>query len=416
MRIRWRGLELPSSVHLDESVSTDTFGRFIIEPFERGFGTTIGNSLRRVLLSSIEGAAVCSVKLKGAAHEFMSLPGVLEDVTDIILNVKGLAVHYDSEERKTMRVTRTGKGRILAKDIESDPAVEFYNKDHLIATLTDDVEFQMEMVVQRGRGYVTAEENAPGEREIGLIPVDSVFSPVVRVRYRTEDTRVGQKVNYDRLILEVWTNGTIGPDDAVVEASKILRKHLNPFVHYRELGGDMVSAALPVPCSTPQMGSEQEQLLQKPISDLELSVRASNCLEAAHILTVAELACKTEADLLRLRSFGKTSLREVRRKLADWRLSLGMTLEPRSGGPDYAAAPGTGDASLPGSAPGTPLAAPPGPELPPIGGPYPGSPSVEPPPPVVPPPSPLPSPDELGPPSVEPNTNSRQVSVPADPT
>ncbi len=328
MRIRWRGLELPSQVTLDESVSTDTYGRFVIEPFERGFGTTIGNSLRRVLLSSIEGAAVSSARISGAAHEFMSIPGVLEDVTDIILNIKGLVVWSEAEERKIIRVSRNTKGEVRAGDIESDPAVEVINEDHVIATLTDDVDFNIEMVVRTGRGYVTAEENLQKEHEIGLIPVDSTFSPVIRVRYRTEDTRVGQRTNYDRLILEVWTNGTIAPEDAVVEASKILRKHLNPFVHYRQLGDAMVeTAAAAVPQSAQQMDSELEQLLKRSVSDLDLSVRASNCLEAARIQTVGEIVEKTEAELLRLRSFGKTSLREVRRKLADWRLSLGMVFE-----------------------------------------------------------------------------------------
>lgn len=327
MRIRWRGLELPSEVIRDESVSTKTFGRFLIEPFERGFGTTIGNSLRRILLSSLEGAAVTTVRIAGADHEFMSLPGVLEDVTDIILNVKGLVVRSGADTPKTMTVSRNTKGEVRGGDIVADPAIEVVDPEHLIATLTDDVPFEMEMEVRTGRGYITAQENAGSEEEIGVIPVDSTFSPVIRVRYRTEDTRVGQQVNYDRLILEVWTNGTLTPEDAVVEASKILRKHLNPFIQYHDLGSVLVESSVPVRIQPAQINTELEQLMGRPIAELDLSVRASNCLESARIVTIGELAQKAEGDLLRLRSFGKTSLREIRRKLADLGLSLGMVIE-----------------------------------------------------------------------------------------
>ena len=341
MRIRWRGLELPSEVALDESVSTEAYGRFVIQPFERGFGTTIGNALRRILLSSLEGAAVSSVKIAGASHEFMSLPGVLEDVTNIILNIKGLIVCLAVDEPKTMTVSRRGKGEIRARDIVADAAIDIVNRDHLIATLTDDVSMEIEMTVRKGRGYAAADENALPESEIGVIPVDSVFSPVIRVRYRTEDTRVVQKTNYDRLILEVWTNGTIAPEDALVEASKILRKHLNPFVQYHDLGSEVVQCAAPVQIELSQVSSEMEKLLSRPTSDLELSVRANNCLESAKIETIGELAQKTEADLLRVRSFGKTSLREVRRKLADLGLSLGMIFEERGHGPGRPSAQST---------------------------------------------------------------------------
>jgi DNA-directed RNA polymerase subunit alpha len=325
MRIRWRGLELPSQVELDQNVSTDRYGRFIIEPFERGFGTTVGNSLRRVLLSSLRGAAVTSVKIAGAAHEFTTLPGVLEDVTDLILNVKSLVVRLDSDESKTMSVSRHAKGEVRARDIVADPAITIVNQDQLLATLTAEVNFKMDMTARSGRGYATAEENMGPEQEIGVIPVDSVFSPVERVRYKTEETRVGQRTNYDRLILEVWTRGTILPADALVEAAKILRKHLNPFVMYHELGSEMVTETAMAVSVTPDHVAELQAKLERPVSELELSVRASNCLEAARIETVGELVQKTEADLLRVRSFGKTSLREVKRKLADWGLSLGMT-------------------------------------------------------------------------------------------
>ncbi|NOT01556.1 MAG: DNA-directed RNA polymerase subunit alpha [Phycisphaerales bacterium] len=333
MRIRWRGLELPSEVIRDVSVSTDTYGRFMIEPFERGFGTTVGNSLRRILLSSLEGAAVTSVKIAGASHEFMSLPGVLEDVTDIILNIKGIVVCYDGEEPRRMRVVRRTRGEVRAGDIEADTPVEVLNSDHVLATLTDDVHFGIEMEVKSGRGYSPASENAAPEQEIGVIPVDSVYSPVVRVRYRTEETRVGQRTNFDRLILDVWTNGTVAPEDAIVEAARILRKHLNPFIQYHDLGSKLVHSLPVVIKPVSVVSSELEKTLHKPVADLDLSVRASNCLEAARINTIGELVRKTESDLLRLRSFGKTSLREVRRKLADAGLSLGMVFDGDSAGP-----------------------------------------------------------------------------------
>lgn len=328
MRIRWRGLELPTQVVKDESVSTDTYGRFLIEPFERGFGTTIGNSLRRILLSSLEGAAVTRVRIAGADHEFMSLPGVLEDVTDIILNIKSLIVRLDAEGEKTMHVVRTVRGEVRAGDIETDPAITIVNKDQLIATLTDDVRFEVQFWVGSGRGYRTAEENTEADGELGVIAVDSVFSPVTRVRYHTEDTRVGQRTNYDRLILEIWTKGTVLPENALVEAAKILRKHLNPFVQYHELGTERVTvrAAEGAAPEAPSVSDELRQKLAMPISQLELSVRATHCLESGKIQTVADLVQKTEADLLALRSFGKTSLREVKRKLADLDLSLGMQL------------------------------------------------------------------------------------------
>ncbi len=323
MRIRWRDLELPTKVDLDREVSTDTYGRFSVEPFERGFGTTVGNSLRRILLSSLEGAAVTRVKISGAQHEFSHLQGVLEDVTDIILNIKGLVVKLDGEGPKTMFVTKQGPGEVYASDIQADAAIDVVNKDQLIATLTDDVEFHAEMTVRSGRGYITAEENAAGEDEIGVIPVDSVFSPVTRVRYKTEDTRVGQRVNYDRLVLEIWTKGTVTPDLALVEAAKILRKHLNPFVQYAEVGDQLVAEGQ-AEGDGEGIDAEMQAKLSMPISELDLSVRAGNCLDSAKITTVGQLVHMTDADLLRVRSFGKTSLREVKRKLADLGLSLGM--------------------------------------------------------------------------------------------
>ena len=327
MHIRWRGLELPSRIMRDEETSTETYARFVIEPFEQGFGTTIGNSLRRVLLSSLEGAAVTSVKIEGVAHEFTSIDGVLEDVTEIILNIKGVVLSQDSDEPKTMTVERTEVGVVRAGDIVTDPAVRIANPDHLIATLTADIPFRVEMTVSQGRGYVTGNENRRPDSEIGVIPVDSVYSPVLRVRYRTEDMRVGQRTNFDRLILEVWTDATLTPEDALVEAGMILRKHLNPFVNYFEFGNESVTPSPHVVESKVENDSVLQELLDKPVSILNLSVRASNCLEAAKTGTIRELVSMTEADLLRVRSFGKTSLHEVARKLVEVGLSLGMNLD-----------------------------------------------------------------------------------------
>jgi DNA-directed RNA polymerase subunit alpha len=325
MRIRWRGLELPSRVVADNKFKSDRFGRFSVEPFERGFGTTVGNALRRILLSSIEGASVVAIKIKGAQHEFTSLPGVMEDVTEIVLNVKNLIVRMEGDEPKSMRLAARGPGEITAELIEADTAVTIMNKDLVIATLTDKVEFEMELRIAKGRGYVPAVEqyNRSDEQEIGVIPLDAIYSPVQRVRYKVEETRVGQKTNYDKLIMDVWTNGTVTPEMAVVEAAKILRKHLNPFVQYFEAGEELVSQ------EAAKAASVDEELIRKltmPISELDLSVRASNCLESARIQTVADLVVKTDSDLLKVRSFGKTSLREVKKKLQDINLDLGMTL------------------------------------------------------------------------------------------
>jgi len=326
MRIRWRGLELPNRVISDTAVSTPTYGKFTVEPFERGFGITVGNALRRILLSSLEGAAVTSVKVAGVSHEFMSIPGVVEDVTDIILNVKTLVVKSHLEGERTIRLRTSAKGPVTAGMIETDASVEVINKDLVLATLTDNVPFEMELTVDSGRGYVTAEEmtQSDADQELGKIIVDASFSPVTRVRYRTEDTRVGQKVNYDRLVLEIWTNGTLTPEMAMVEAAKILRKHLNPFVQYFELGEQVVESVTPE--AVVEVDDELQQKFTMSVHELELSVRANNCLEAAKIETVGQLAGMTESDLLKIRSFGKTSLREVKRKLQDLGLSLGMSV------------------------------------------------------------------------------------------
>lgn len=330
MRIRWRGLELPTRLERDSLVSTDKYGKFYIEPFERGFGTTIGNSLRRVLLSSLEGSAVTSVKISGVDHEFTSIKGVMEDVTDVILNIKSLVVRLTGDGPKTMTVSASKAGVVTSGDITADPAIEIVDKDRVIATLTEGVKFEIEMVVENGRGYIPASERiAEADRfdqEIGRVIVDASYSPVTRVRYSTEDTRVGQRTNYDKLILEIWTDGTISPEMAVVEAGKILRKCVNPFVQYSELGNQTVAEEVTEEVvEQEEIDEELVAKLNTPLSELELSVRANNCLESVKMETVGELVKMTEAELLKIRSFGRTSLREVKRKLADMGLSLGMT-------------------------------------------------------------------------------------------
>jgi len=331
MRVTWRGLELPTRVERDTVVSSEKYGRFFIEPFERGFGTTIGNSLRRILLSSLEGSAVTSIKIAGIDHEFSSISGVMEDVTEIVLNVKSLVIRLHDEGPKTMSVSASKTGVITAADIVADPAIDVVNKDLTVVTLTEKVKFEMEMVVENGRGYVPASERIAAtdrfDQELGRIMLDTVYSPVTRVRYTTENTRVGQKTNYDKLILEIWTDGTVTPEMALVEAAKILRKHVNPFVQYFELGEETVAASEIVETETeePAVDEELAQKLIMSTQELELSVRANNCLESAKTETIGELVRMTEADLLKIRSFGKTSLREIRRKLADIGLSLGMT-------------------------------------------------------------------------------------------
>jgi len=323
MRIRWRGLELPTRVIPDAQVNSAMFGKFTIEPFERGLGTTVGNSLRRILLSTIEGAAVTKVRINNAPHEFTNIDGVQEDVTDIILNIKNLVVQLEGDEPKTMTLGATGPGEVTADMIEADTSITILNKDLVIATLTQEVDFDMEFTVEKGRGYVPASELQEREPEqtVGDIYVDAIYSPVLRVRYKVEDTRVGQRTNYDKLTMEIWTNGAVTPEMALVEAGKILRKHLNPFVQYFELGSQDVSEEA---AAATAVDEELIGKLEMPIGDLELSVRANNCLESAEIKTVGELVSMNESELLKIRAFGKTSLREIKRKLADLDLSLGM--------------------------------------------------------------------------------------------
>lgn len=325
MQVRWRGLELPAAVIKDQKSSSVNFGRFTAEPFERGFGTTVGNSLRRILLSSIEGTAVTKIKINNVNHEFSTIPGVLQDVTDIVLNVKGLTISMDDDGPKTMRLAAEGPGDVTAELIEADTSVTVHNPQMVVATLTEKIDFEMILTLERGRGYRPAAEYYQDEedQEIGVIPIDAIFSPVQRVRFRTEDTRVGQRTNYDRLVIDIWSDGTVSPEMSLVEAAKILRKHLNPFVQFDEAGGEVVSSEV---SSQTEADMELLRKLQMPVADLDLSVRAGNCLESAQLRTVGELVQRNEEELLGLRAFGRTSLREVNKKLEDIGLELNMSV------------------------------------------------------------------------------------------
>ncbi len=335
MRIRWCNFELPTQVVLDKTTATDSYGKFIAEPFERGFGATVGNGLRRVLLSSIEGTAVVSLRIDGVQHEFSTLEGVYEDVTEIVLNLKKLRVKLEGEGPAKLEIDVNRKGPVTGADIICDQHTEIVNPDLLICTLTDNVPFHAVMEVKKGRGYVSAEEHMGENQEIGVIPMDAVFSPVYRVKFSIEATRVGKFTNYDRLILEIWTDGTVTPEQALVEASKIYRKHLNPFVQYREVSkeltfdGSVVSTQEEEKAAAPIFGEEEARLaeiLEKPLEALDLSVRVRNCLDAENIRTVKQLVAKTEQEVLKVKNFGKTCLREVKQKLSTWGLSLGMAL------------------------------------------------------------------------------------------
>jgi DNA-directed RNA polymerase subunit alpha len=327
MRIRWRGLEIPSRVVADRSTLTDTYGKFVAEPFEKGFGHSVGNSLRRVLYSSLEGSAVTRVKIAGVQHEITSIPGIVEDVTDIILNIKSLVVKNLSDQPRTISIERHEKGVVKAADIQHDELIQIINPEHVIATMTDDVPFKVEMTVDNGRGYRSSEENAGRDREIGVIPVDSSFSPIIRVKHEVEETRVGQKTNYDRLVLELWTNGTVTPQMALVEAAKILRKHLNPFVQYAEPGAEMPIDNVEIGGTpTANVDTELERKLNMSLAELDLSVRATNCLESEGITTVKDLVMRSDEELLEVRNFGETTLKEVKAKLQERGLSLGMKI------------------------------------------------------------------------------------------
>jgi DNA-directed RNA polymerase subunit alpha len=329
MRIRWRNLELPSRVVPNTETMTSDYGSFVIEPFERGFGHTIGNGLRRVLLSSIEGSAITAVRIEHAAHEFDSLDGVYEDVTDIILNLKRLRIQHEGEGTIKCHIKKSTKGEVTGADVVCEGDAHVANPELHIATLTLDTDFEVELDVKRGRGYVPSEENQDVSHPLGTIPVDSIYSPVHRVRYTIEATRVGKFTNYDRLVLEIWTDGTISPELSLVEAAKVYRRHLNAFVLFDSKGdGDFV-AADPSASEFNEANRENTELsnaLEAPISDLELSVRARNCLDGANLRTLWDLVSLSENEVINLKNLGKTSLTEIKNKLSERGLSLGMSV------------------------------------------------------------------------------------------
>ena len=318
MGVKLRNFEMQKKLACEESTFTPTYGKFIAEPFERGYGMTVGNSLRRVLISSIEGTAVTSVKIAGVSHEFSTIKGVVEDTPQIILNIKKLILKSHFKKPKPMFLKVAKKGEVKAKDFKVDETVQILNPNLHIATLTKKTKLEMELEVSRGRGYVPAEKNKKESQPIGVIPIDSVFSPVKRINFTVENTRVGQITDFDRLILEIWTNGSIDPKEAMLYASNILQRHLDIFV---ELG------QLPEEITEEEESKEEKETMEKlnmPITELELSVRSSNCLREAKIKTIGDLVKKTEVEMLKYRNFGKKSLSEINKILADMGLRLGM--------------------------------------------------------------------------------------------
>ena len=322
MGVKWRDFQMPKRLECDEASYTDRYGKFIAEPFERGYGVTLGNSLRRVLLSSIEGSAVTSIRVEGVQHEFSTVPGVLETISDIVLNIKELVIRSHSKVAKTIYIKANKKGAIKAKDIIFDETIEILNPEHHICTLTKDVDFNVELEVSRGRGYVPAEMNKKEGAPVGTIAIDSIFTPIEKVNFLSENTRVGQRTDYDRIILEITTNGAISPKEALLYAANILQRHLDVFVAYGQLPEEEEEDE--------EVSAEEEALYAKlrlPISELELSVRSSNCLKDANIKTISDLVRKTEEELLDFRNFGKKSLTEIGDILKAMGISLGMKID-----------------------------------------------------------------------------------------
>ena len=325
MGIKWRDFQLPKRLECDEASYNDTYGKFSAAPFEKGYGVTLGNSLRRVILSSIEGSAVTSIKIAGVSHEFTAIPGVMEDVPEIILNIKSLVLNSHSKIPKAIYIKADKKGEVKASDIEVDETIEIINPELHIATLTKDTKFHVEMEVSRGRGYVSAEMNKKDEKTVGVIAIDSIFTPIKKVNFFVENTRVGQRTDYDKLILEIFTNGAINPKDALLYASNILQRHLDIFVSFGQLPEDVVEEEL-------EMTKEEAVLYEKlrlPISELELSVRSSNCLREAGIKIISDLVKRSEDEMLGFKNFGKKSLTEIKELLAGMGLTLGMQIDPK---------------------------------------------------------------------------------------
>jgi DNA-directed RNA polymerase subunit alpha len=299
---------------------SDTYGKFTAQPFERGFGTTIGNSLRRILLSSIEGAAITSVKIEGVLHEFSSIPGVVEDVSEIILNLKGVCFKMHTDKPKLVHLKTKGAGKVTAGDIETDADLEIVNPDHHIASLEKNGKLDMEIEVRMGRGYVPATEDMDRRKTIGVLPIDAVFSPVQRVNFTVENARVGHATDYDKIILEIWTDGTIKPDDSIAYAAKILKDYMSIFINFDEEVEEETSAV-------DEKDEELRNFMLKSVEELELSVRSYNCLKKAEIKTIGELIQKTDSEMLRTKNFGRKSLNEIKELLSEMGLSLGMKID-----------------------------------------------------------------------------------------
>lgn len=315
---------MPKRLTKEESTATETYSKFIAEPFETGYGHTIGNSLRRVLLSSLEGAAITSIKIDGAMHEFTTVEGVSEDVTDLVLNLKKVLFKAHSRETQMLRISVNKDGAVTAADIETNQNIEVVNPKQHICTLDKKKKFEMELEVRVGRGFCPGDENKKADQAIGVIAIDSLFSPVTRVRYAVESARVGQRTDYDRLVVEIWTDGRLTPDDALTQASAILQHHLDVFVGYDKNAVEFEKEETKVDDEKAKL----KKLLNMSVNEIELSVRAANCLNNANITTVGQLALKTESEMLKYRNFGKKSLNEIKEKLATLGLSLGMTLDP----------------------------------------------------------------------------------------
>ncbi len=316
----WRDLIKPRGLQVDQESLTNTYGKFVAEPLERGFGITLGNSLRRVLLSSLQGAAITSVKIEGVEHEFMTIPEVAEDVTDIILNLKEVLLQIHTNEGKTIRIEADGPKEIKAGDIIVDGQVEVLNPGHHVLTISEGGRVRMEMTARRGRGYVPADRNKVPGSPIGTIPIDALFSPIRKVNYQVTNARVGQQTDYDKLTLEVWTDGSVAPADAVAYAAKIVKEQLSIFINFDE-------TEEPVEEVKPVEEAKLNENLFRSVDELELSVRSANCLQNANIKTIGDLVQKTEAEMLKTKNFGRKSLKEIKEILAEMGLSLGMKLE-----------------------------------------------------------------------------------------
>jgi DNA-directed RNA polymerase subunit alpha len=318
----WKGFQKPKRLEVDPDTLTGTYGRFWAQPFERGFGATIGNALRRILLSSIEGAAMTAVKIEGVLHEFSSIPGVVEDTTDIIMNLKQVPVRIHSDRPETLSLNVEGPGKITAAQIQASSNVEILDPEMPIATLSEEGKLSIEMRLKRGRGYVTADRNFDDDLGIGFIPLDSIHSPVRKVNYTVEDARLGQTTDYDKLTMEVWTNGAVTPQDAMALAAKILKDHMAIFINFEEAPEE----DLDFPTSEDERLMDQ---LSRSVDELELSVRSYNCLKNANIRTIGDLVVKTEADMLKTKNFGRKSLNEIKDILAEMGLGLGLNIDPK---------------------------------------------------------------------------------------